>query len=221
MRFLTLVFLALVTFSASAETSKNVSFGMHGMALFGDSAHLYASHLPMFHAPHDYQVILEIDLEDAKRKAELNTAMQTNPHTLWTIAPEKFNLTDLWHRKHRLKSFKADLFKGHFERGGTLRMQGVIIKVSSVIFHQHLRTAQSTSGTQHYDFLATNDGYFAYKRIQARPDFDHIFFVDQKPIKTSIRLASNTTESLLNQALRAQWKDTSIHTIYLEYGDLR
>ena len=34
----------------------------HGMLLFGNET-VYASHLPMFHSPHDYQLILELDLE--------------------------------------------------------------------------------------------------------------------------------------------------------------
>ena len=34
---------------------------VHGMLLFGKE-NLYASHLPMFHAPHDYQVIFKLNL---------------------------------------------------------------------------------------------------------------------------------------------------------------
>ena len=34
----------------------------HGMLIFGTNK-IYASHLPMFHSPHNYQVILELDLD--------------------------------------------------------------------------------------------------------------------------------------------------------------
>jgi len=36
---------------------------VHGMLLVGTNA-LYVSHLPMFHAPHDYQALAEVALQD-------------------------------------------------------------------------------------------------------------------------------------------------------------
>ncbi len=38
--------------------------GVHGMLLFGEEA-LYLSHLPMFASPHNFQVLLEVGLDDA------------------------------------------------------------------------------------------------------------------------------------------------------------
>src|SRR4051812_9463415 len=37
---------------------------IHGMVVFGGEKDTYASHLPMFHSPHDRQVILKIALNN-------------------------------------------------------------------------------------------------------------------------------------------------------------
>jgi hypothetical protein len=42
--------------------------GVHGMLLFGADT-LYLSHLPMFMRPHNYQVILEVVVDDAVHQA--------------------------------------------------------------------------------------------------------------------------------------------------------
>jgi hypothetical protein len=34
--------------------------GVHGMVLFGSGPRLYASHIPMFHRPHDRQVVIAV-----------------------------------------------------------------------------------------------------------------------------------------------------------------
>ena len=46
--------------AARAETA----VGGHGMAVFGGRVGLYASHLPMFHTPHDSQIVLRFRLAD-------------------------------------------------------------------------------------------------------------------------------------------------------------
>lgn len=51
----------LPAFARADETA----MGGHGMAVFGGREGLYASHLPMFHAPHDTQLLLRFHLADA------------------------------------------------------------------------------------------------------------------------------------------------------------
>jgi hypothetical protein len=56
---------ALETASAAPTLpALDASYGVHGMALFGGKDALFASHLPMFHAPHNQQVILQIEIHD-------------------------------------------------------------------------------------------------------------------------------------------------------------
>jgi hypothetical protein len=108
--------LALAAGSAAAA---DATYGEHGMALFGGKEGLYASHLPMFHAPHDYQVILQVHVADAATDAALRQRLDGET-TLWTVAPEKFELSRLAPSAAvPLRQFKADLVQGHFEQRGS------------------------------------------------------------------------------------------------------
>ena len=59
----TLLFTAIVLANASAEDAGDRP-ATHGMLMVG-SQQIYLSHLPMFHGPHDYRVIVEADLGQA------------------------------------------------------------------------------------------------------------------------------------------------------------
>ena len=121
-----LAFCALA--AQASDVSKAPSYGAHGMAVFGGSGGVLASHLAMFHAPHDYQVLLQIQLADPALEGALRAQLQAEPK-LWSIDPEKFPLTDLWQAKQPRKQFRADLYQGHFERGGKLVHKQVLIEV--------------------------------------------------------------------------------------------
>lgn len=55
-----LVLAAALLAGAAVAAPQGVTHGTHGMALFGGKDALYTSHLPMFHAPHDYQLVLQV-----------------------------------------------------------------------------------------------------------------------------------------------------------------
>ncbi|MCT8988416.1 hypothetical protein [Shewanella phaeophyticola] len=48
-----------------------VKMGLHGMLLFGSQYGLFASHLPMFHQPHNAQVVFKLSFADPKIQAEV------------------------------------------------------------------------------------------------------------------------------------------------------
>jgi hypothetical protein len=79
-------FAALMLLAGSAAAA-DVTYGEHGMALFGGKEGLYASHLPMFHAPHDYQVVLQVHVADPATDAALRKRLDGKT-ALWTIAPK-------------------------------------------------------------------------------------------------------------------------------------
>ena len=61
--------LIALAIAAGMAGAANATDGVHGMALFGGKDGRYAAHLPMFHAPHDYQVLLPIRLADKAKDA--------------------------------------------------------------------------------------------------------------------------------------------------------
>lgn len=150
------------------------TFGTHGMALFGGKEGLYASHLPMFHAPHDYQVVLQLRVADARLDAALKRRLDGKT-ALWTVAPEKFDLDRLAPgAADPLRSFKADLVLGHFEQGGKTQYSNATLIVDKVLLYRQLSPAAKTNSTATYVQIGNGKQRYLIKEIDSRPDLDHI-----------------------------------------------
>lgn len=137
----------------------------HGMLVFGEST-VFLSHLPLFHTPHDYQVILEArftpdDIYAADRKK--------SGSAIYTLEPESFVLPDQVQAK---KSFKATLHRGHFERGGEAIAKDITVEIVRVIHFRKLVKGESR-GSDYLLFGRGNETWVAH-RIGAPPDFDQI-----------------------------------------------
>jgi hypothetical protein len=227
--------LSYVLFFAAVAQAGNAganlaSYGHHGMVLFGGQNALFASHLPMFHAPHDAQVVLEIDLGDAKIAHALRAALQARPR-LWTLNPEAFALSDL--SSGKISSFQADLVRGHFERGGKVVYEAVQVRVKRVIFHAVLSALYTTKSFAYYQIIAIDNTAFMFKHIDQRPDFDHIVglvlngeksltkttpIVLKLPITGAEQPSSERLQTMLDQAGVAA---KVAEQVYFETGDLR
>jgi len=151
-----------------------VTYGTHDMVLFGGRAGLYASHLPMFHPPHDYQVILRLRLADAKLDGELRQRLDGRT-ALWTIDPEQFELDRLAPGAAvPLRAFGATLVQGHFEQGGKAQYQNVTIVIDEVLLFRRLSPQTSENPSARYLQVGQGRQRFLVKTIDSRPDFDHI-----------------------------------------------
>src|SRR5690606_35280776 len=86
--------IALLIFSSHKLAADTPS--THGMLLFGDRV-TYASHLPMFHAPHDYQLIMKLKFSDQAPSETLRLyeeAKEEEP-SLFTLVPERMDLSEV------------------------------------------------------------------------------------------------------------------------------
>jgi hypothetical protein len=199
---------AALLLSNTAPAQHGPSYGTHGMALFGGKAALYVSHLPMFHAPHDTQVVARVRLEDQALDAALRAQLDGKT-ALWTINPEKFEL----HRlapgaANPLARFKADVVAGHFEQGGTTRHAGAAFVVEQVLVYRKLDPAQRSSASSVYLPV----GSFLVKQIDSRPDFDHIVLM-ARPAAGPVTVAKN---GLQEPALPG-----ALGTVYFYTDDLK
>lgn len=149
-------------------------YGTHGMALFGGKQGLYASHLPMFHPPHDVQVVFRLHLQDAKQDAELRQRLARQSE-LWTLEPEKFDLQRL-SPGHALplRQFSARIVQGHFERDGKVQYAAQTVVVEQVLLYQPLSAERRPANMGHYLVIGKGKERFALKKIDRRPDFDWI-----------------------------------------------
>ena len=210
---LTLAALPLLT---HAETA----MGGHGMAVFGGREGLYASHLPMFHTPHDSQVLLRFHLADAAADKALREALAREPK-LWTFDPEAFDLLRFspGHAKP-LREFKARFFEGHFERGGKPQATEQRVVVDEVLLFRRLNPAQREAATGRYRLIGKGDEWFAFKAIDRRPDFDHIVRLESPrqhgEANVALQGVANSGEAV-QRAFQAKGRTE----IYFETDDLR
>lgn len=168
--------LSLMTLIATASAPARADMpSTHGMLVFGDKQ-LYASHLPMFHAPHDYQVLLKLKFEPSTLTERHYIGAKQSGKTLFTIEPERFDLTTVIDGKRT--SFKAKLYDGHFERGGKNLGSATFI-VEKVIFSSKLDPAADPNLTPGYFVFGQGGEYFAAHLIQGKPSFDAIVSVTQ------------------------------------------
>jgi hypothetical protein len=181
---------------ADTEARPGATFGQHGMALFGGKEGLYASHLPMFHAPHDYQVVLRVHLADPAVDAALRQRLDGKT-ALWTIAPEAFELNRLAPGAAApLKQFKADLVLGHFEQQGVTQWAAATVVVDQVLLFRPLSPARRANSNASYWQIGGGRQRFLVKQIDSRPDFDHIVAY------TAASGAPTTALAVPKQALR-------------------
>lgn len=232
--------------ATAKPASQPVGYGSHGMAVFGGRDGLYASHLPMFHAPHDTQVLLRFHLADAKVDASLRARLALRPQ-LWTLDPEHFDLHRLQPgHEQPLKQFNARFVQGHFERGGVERFAGQTVVVDEVLLFKPLDfkpagDAKAAHSAGSYLLMGVGREFFAVKEIDRRPDFDAI--VAMKPLphaklsrvdggapRTLVRRFVLPTDDLkepaaasLQTALQAQGGGTLKvgKTLYFETDDLK
>ncbi|MBI2381301.1 MAG: hypothetical protein HYV16_11170 [Gammaproteobacteria bacterium] len=211
---------ALFLGTPPAQAESPAYLGLHGMALFGGAEHVFASHLPMFHAPHDIQAVVELRLADARRDRELRAELAASSG-LWTLVPEPFVLTRLAPgATEPLASLRADLYEGHFERGGRLRRRGVLVRILAVPMYRPLKPGDR--GTLHYLRLGKGRDSFLVAEIGGRPGFDQILHAPGlAPERTGLELGPARASCPELAELRKALGDQALGEIYCETGDLR
>ncbi|MDB2447382.1 hypothetical protein N9W79_02020 [bacterium] len=167
------LFISLASSVAAADAPAT-----HGMLLFGQNQ-TYASHLPMYHKPHDYQLIMKLKLKDIKPPMPRgnpstldNYSIAKQYHKLFTLVPEQMDLTKIIDGTK--KSFRAKIFQGHFERGGhDLGLVTVIIE--KVIYSQKLDPNAKPSS----EFLAFGEKgeYYGAHIVGGKPNYDSVFSI--------------------------------------------
>jgi hypothetical protein len=175
MKALLMMITSLLLLAPSAQADKPA---VHGMVLFGDKIN-YVSHLPMFHAPHDYQVILQVKLSQTHGVLTLQNFENAKAQGLteFTLAPLPMDLTKVM--SGELTSFQANLFQGHFEKNGK-DLGLVTVNVLKTIVSSKL-DPQQTEKNQ-YVLFGEQGEYFAAHLINGKPSFDSILSVS-KPYK--------------------------------------
>ncbi|MDB4947489.1 MAG: hypothetical protein JWM27_138 [Gemmatimonadetes bacterium] len=224
----------------------DAGMGVHGMLAFGDG-HLYLSHLPLYHAPHAWQVVME-----AKLEADSATSV-TDPAAAWaadraapgagplyTVEPEAFPLAGLRALADggAPVKFRATVYRGHFERGGRVLVSGALVEVTRVLWMRPIDAeAPHPRSARWVLFGAPGETYLAHQ-VAGMPDFDQVARVDgaapfdaaELGAGVDLVLDGHAADAPLRDgdALRAHmagtggtpWALRVVRSLYLERGDL-
>ncbi|MFT6632787.1 MAG: hypothetical protein ACJAS4_002752 [Bacteriovoracaceae bacterium] len=238
--FLTILIGSNLTFGVDHHPEHKDLPSVHGMFVFGKDK-VYLSHLPMFHSPHDYQVLIEVELPEEVKAVYLEEKLQDKFQSVYTIVPESFILPEVMTDGH---SFKAVLYKGHFERGGSPITKEINITIKKVLyFKQFDKSAVKTptaTATAKYIIIGNKTEQFIIHKVIAKPDFDQVIklngsnkaliaiLLKTTHLNVTIPSSLNTVplkegENLIAKLSDNQNSSVSINikkSLYLEYGDL-
>ena len=164
MKALVFIFLFL-TLRVNAHDHPSV----HGMLVLG-SEKIYLSHLPMFHSPHDYQVIMEVKLSEKAMRIYQET-LKESVSKVFTLVPEVFVLPEMIQRP---RPFRAQLFEGHFEREGKLIVDDLEVEILRVVYFKKFNPLESRPKFGQYLLFGNTQEQFLAHIITKRPDFDQI-----------------------------------------------
>lgn len=191
-----------------AHAHGEAKHGVHGMVLFGRSA-LWASHLPMYEAPHDAQVVLAVEIVDPAIAEAYRRELGNAP--LVTFVPEPFDLRALEPGGAGMPTLRGTIVRGHFERGGEVWREDVETRTQVVWFRAIDGAAQPADAAIAF---GRGDETYLMHLVGARPGVDRIVAVDGPAPKA----AEATTVS--DESLGAHgWRDARV--VYEERADLQ
>lgn len=169
---------------ASPPTQMNDQPDEHGMRIVGNKT-IYISHMGWFSnyptKTHDYQAIFEVIFsgKDKPQEKYLSDQMADPNKNEYTLEPtENFPLPNLGSGK--LKSFKANIYRGQFERPNTapsLLAGDVNVQIKRVVYFRRFDPqAKLPSNLEYLLFGDRSEQYVAHLLTSPR-DFDQILAV--------------------------------------------
>ncbi len=160
---------ALAEPSSSSDFGRGSHVGVHGMVLFG-SDRLYLSHIPLYTAPHNIQVVVEVKIASGVPADQQQFGTRNV-----TVKPSAFSLHDLAHGV--LTNVTGTIYFGNFESGGTPAFRNVKFEVTRVIFERAMSTSTPANPSLDYIAIGTPAQPYLVHVIDAPPSFDHIVAV--------------------------------------------
>lgn len=159
--------------TADLALAQDARQGTHGMLLIVNSQGLLASHLPMYHRPHDVQAVLALSPAAREDKEFIETLSASTPEILYTISPEPFDLDRLNpEADDDLEEFCASLYLGHFERGGRQLSERVCFSVDDTLLFRPITADMTKEDKAHWLIFEIGTDRYAAHEISGAPDFD-------------------------------------------------
>ena len=210
----------LISTSAQAnqtqsDHSNHSLMGSHGMVLiYHPDEGFFASHLPLYHTPHNYQLIYKIQIAEPAKLIELIE------NDMVTLLPENFHLSRLIAGERF--SIETTFFKGHFERGGQANFTGEMTFEKPILTKKVSATLMSEKATIYLAPISKEHAIFAHK-IQKSRSFDAIGFVENETLNGKMDTISCDKPLKLNaEIIRAKLETcANLDVKYIESRDFK
>ena len=149
----------------------------HNMLLVGETG-VFLSHLPMFMAPHNVQLILEATFNNGGGKVNdvyFQDRRKNSDTRIYTLEPEVLPLESLF----KPRAFAGTVFRGHLERGGRPinALTDIQVDVKRVVYSQVFGQGLDKSDQLEYILFGNAPEFFLAHVIAAPPDFDQVLSV--------------------------------------------
>lgn len=202
---------------------------VHGMLVFGSKGKMYVSHLPMFHSPHDYQLLAELELPAAAKATYLASLKENPAENIYTLVPETFVLPELVAHP---RPFSASLVRGHFERGGTEIAGNITVSLGKILHFRKFEKNAPRPAKGTYLLFGTAEESFTAHFVSARPDFDQIVRVNTSVVSAekALVIVSDRLDDAKPMPVPARLEFESdqghvslqpMKELYVEFGDLQ
>jgi hypothetical protein len=212
----------------------NTQLNLHTMVVIG-TENLFLSHLPLYGAPHDYQIILKVEL-DPISKAALLDDQQTTGAKLYTIFPPPITLISLADALRSGNTFELDgstIARGQIEDDAPRIIFNAKFTVTKALHFRQLNSNDADPAASKYLLFGANDENFVAHLIAGAPNFDHILEVTAPAGKVvdfvaqEIDIPAQAPDALLNenQTFSAELFGETIQLTtgaetYVEFDDL-
>lgn len=165
--------------------------GFHGMVLVTDGADLFASHLPLYRAPHDFQMLYKVKSQYQSQIIAELASLKTV-----TILPAKFDLNILVNGQPL--DIATQIFTGHFERGGKPWLLDNDFEFEKPVYKRALAELPAKKDRlMEFDAVAmgSNSAFYIHQ-IQTRPSFDLIVLGQSCEEPTSLKMPMFSASTL-------------------------
>ncbi len=187
--------------------------GVHGMVLMTADSSMYASHMPLYHKPHDAQIVYRVTTDTSA------VLIMVKDADMVTIKPERFNLERL--KRGESFSVKADVYLGHFERGGMPTHEQVTITFEEQVYLRELKDLTSATNSHVYDKVSLGGTkHMLIHQITQPPSYDQLILLyDDQSCITKIRTGETVPKR--GQTFMALSMCGPMKPLYFETQDFR
>lgn len=205
---------------STASTAKTMQHsqhkltGSHGMVIIHDQkTGFYASHLPLYSSPHDYQIVYKINVEEPKRLERMLAIGMV------TTLPDVFDLRRLIDGE--AFSLQAKFYQGHFERAGEM-MFTAKIDFEKQLFIEPIKQGYQNSLSEFYIAPVDDNRAIIIHKIQIPPSFDALSIIETPYTPETPLTSCKKPHQFDSSTIKRKLATCGIHKLeYLETLDFR